>query len=173
ALQSSSAERECHLCSYLNPAARMACEICQAPLPALEAAPPRARAGDSTANSGGPSKASKKKRGGKSQKQDRAPTPPVDVVTEVDEDAVEEREALHVDSAREEERRLLQSMGWSPDDDATDEDGGLEEWEIDAAQEQLISKLQAAKTHEGLRERAQREFEAFVQSESTSAGRAL
>lgn len=60
----------------------------------------------------------------------------------------------------EEERRLLQSMGWDPDEH-DDEEGGLEEWEIDAAQESLIGRLQAEGDRETLRDRARREFEAW------------
>lgn len=58
--------------------------------------------------------------------------------------------------ADEEERRLLLSMGWDPDD--LEGEGGLEEWEIDAAQESFIEHLQR-EPHEGLPERARREFE--------------
>lgn len=58
--------------------------------------------------------------------------------------------------ADEEERQLLLSMGWDPDD--LEGEGGLEEWEIDAAQESFIEHLQR-EPHEGLQERARREFE--------------
>lgn len=71
-------------------------------------------------------------------------------------------EAPVQDAADEDERRLLLSMGWQPEDD--DEEGGLEEWEIDAAQENLIGRLQSAASHEGLRDRAQREFQAWKAS---------
>ncbi|CAE7607059.1 unnamed protein product [Symbiodinium natans] len=39
-----------------------------------------------------------------------------------------------------EERRLLMSMGWTPEE-GDDEDGGLEDWEIDAAQERLCGAM--------------------------------
>jgi len=59
-----------------------------------------------------------------------------------------------------EEQRLLMSMGWDPND--KEGEGGLEDWEIDAAQEHFIERLQK-EPHEGLRERAHREFEAWKQ----------
>lgn len=60
----------------------------------------------------------------------------------------------------EEERRLLQSMGWNPDEHDDDE-GGLEDWEIDAAEQSLIAQLQAEGDRETLRDRARREFDAW------------
>ncbi|CAE7558853.1 unnamed protein product [Symbiodinium pilosum] len=59
-----------------------------------------------------------------------------------------------------EERRLLMSMGWTPEN-GDDEDGGLEDWEIHAAEEKFVRNLQTKPDREGLRERAQREFEAW------------
>merc|ERR1712139_244645 len=63
------------------------------------------------------------------------------------------------DDAAEKERQLLLSMGWDPDDDG--EEGGLEEWEIEQAQEGFMEHLAQGQGREGLRERAQREFEAW------------
>lgn len=65
----------------------------------------------------------------------------------------------------EEERRLLLSMGWNPDDDEEDEEGGLEPWEIEAAQEALVSRIQDQR--EGMREKAQKEFEAWKEKEQS------
>lgn len=61
-------------------------------------------------------------------------------------------------AADDEERRLLLSMGWSPEGD---EEAGLEEWEIDAAQEDLVQHLSRGPEREGLRERAQRQFQVW------------
>ncbi|CAJ1354650.1 unnamed protein product [Effrenium voratum] len=124
-------ERPCPLCSFHNPSARTACAMCQAPL--TPASAPASASGPSGAGS-----------------RERPPEPcgsPEEVAP-----ALEAVEALE-----EEERRLLTSMGWNPDDD----EGGLEEWEIDAAQESLIGRIQAEGDREGLRERATREFESW------------
>lgn len=61
-------------------------------------------------------------------------------------------------AADDEEHRLLLSMGWSPEGD---EEGGLEEWEIDAAQEGFVQHLSRGPEREGLRERAQRQFQVW------------
>lgn len=69
------------------------------------------------------------------------------------------------ETADDKEMKLLLSMGWVPDEE-DDEEGGLEEWEIDAAQESFMEHLQG-QPREGLRERAQREFEAWKAEQIT------
>eukprot|EP00927_Polykrikos_kofoidii_P009740 TRINITY_DN14081_c0_g1_i1.p1 TRINITY_DN14081_c0_g1~~TRINITY_DN14081_c0_g1_i1.p1 ORF type:complete len:626 (-),score=124.46 TRINITY_DN14081_c0_g1_i1:40-1803(-) len=64
-------------------------------------------------------------------------------------------------TAEDEEWKLLVSMGWNPEED--DGEGGLEDWEINAAQESL-HKHQATDSNECLRLRAQREFEEWKAS---------
>jgi len=219
--------RACALCSFLNPPARTACEICEAPLPVLDEA---WAARPSGAAVRGASPSSKEKfltppsspSSMKSAAFVEAPTPNscgsmAPVATPADGGDARRRlegtrplktspadasgtpatttqacgnadvsrpgcerltGATSANTARsesaensatlgtngsdrmgatdDEERRLLLSMGWNPDDDG---DGGLEDWEIDAAQENLIEHLREPR--EGLRERAQREFEAW------------
>lgn len=132
----------CPVCSFINVASRMACEVCEAPLgiqnveqrcprtgPGIETLPP---ASNPRSNA------------------------------QVEEEAPGENGALSAPCSAtavdDEERRLLVSMGWDPND--CEGEGGLEEWEIDAANEGFIEHLQH-EPQEGLRERAHREFEAW------------
>merc|ERR1712129_3380 len=61
------------------------------------------------------------------------------------------------------ERQLLLSMGWDPADGEEDEEeGGLEEWEILAAQASISQhRAQEGRDPKGQRELAQRQFEAW------------
>jgi len=128
----SASQRPCPLCSFLNPMARTACKICEAPLPLSSSSAMRPIWDDNA-----PEATTAKNDGGV------------------------QRSALET-AEDDEERRLLLSMGWVPEDElGEDAEGDLEEWEIDAAQESLIRRLQDPTPHEGLRERAQRGFEAW------------
>mmetsp|Transcript_35881 Transcript_35881/g.92731 ORF Transcript_35881/g.92731 Transcript_35881/m.92731 type:complete len:81 (-) Transcript_35881:97-339(-) len=70
--------------------------------------------------------------------------------------------------AEQEERNLLMSMGWTEEDeDEDDEGGGLEEWEIDAAQEDFLKRQQ--QPHEDPRARARRDFEAWKAERAAAA----
>lgn len=132
----------CPVCSFINIASRMACEVCQAPLGirSVEQRCPRTGQGTET----------------------MPLAPNLGLNTQVDDEARGENGALSAqcsaNAVDDEERRLLVSMGWDPND--CEGEGGLEEWEIDAANESFIEHLQH-EPQEGLRERAHREFEAW------------
>ncbi|CAE7190590.1 unnamed protein product [Symbiodinium necroappetens] len=155
------AEWSCNVCSFKNIGLLPYCEVCEAPrsggdssaaasaeaeweCPLCSFRNPSHRTACAMCNAPRPAAARATPATGSSASQP-APAEP----------AEEEEPAPCTD----EERRLLMSMGWNPEDG--DEEEGLEDWEIDAAQENLIGRVQARADREGLRERAQREFEAW------------
>lgn len=156
----------CTLCSYLNPPFRSVCEVCEAPL----------ASGVSSCNNNGRS------RDIPNHLEDEFPTPvPPPQRSRTDPPAgnvnpkgnrptTSSTECVEQVAVENEERKLLLSMGWVPPEGENmgDETDGLEDWEIDAAQESCMRRLQADVDRLDLHDRARMDFEAWKLREQGS-----